>query len=86
MGKALKYIATNLETGETHEGTAGNVAIRLDVSAAAIYKAEVEGRIVSGRWRIRKEGKRGEGEHNIPQSLLDEWDALTSPIRKRAVN
>lgn len=86
MGKALKYIATNIETGETHEGTAGKVAILLGVSAALIYKVQIEGRKVHGKWIIEKEGKRGGDKHSIPQSLLDDWDALTSPIRKREMN
>ena len=84
MAKAMKYIAIHDETGKQYCGTVGRVASMIGTSPAAIYKAQVEGRKVSGHWIIRKEGQRENFEPppKFPQSLLDEWDATAEMIRR----
>jgi len=84
MGKAITYTATHDETGEEIYGTAGEVAAQLGVVAGTVYKMQIEGRKVSGHWIIKKNGQRGEKQPwKVPQSILDDWDALTGPVRKR---
>ncbi len=85
MGNALIYTATHDVTGEQYQGTATEVAKILGVAATTIYKVQVEGRKVHGHWIIKKEGQQcgAKPGWKLPQSMLDEWDALTSPVRRK---
>lgn len=83
---ATIYRAVHDETGETHEGTAKEIAKILHVVPATVNKAALQYCKVSKHWTIKKIGEMPKAptykECKFPQELLDEWDAVTKLFRR----
>lgn len=78
---ATVYRAVHDETGETHEGTAREIASILYVAPSSVNKAALQYGKLAKHWNVRKAGvlpkKPTYKECKFPQELLDEWDAVT---------
>lgn len=81
------YRAVHDETGETHEGTAKEIAKILHVVPSSVNKAALQYGKLSKHWNIRKVGVLPKAptyqECKFPQELLDEWDAVTKLFRRK---
>ena len=78
------YIATHDITGETHEGTAKELATVLKVVPTTIYKMALQGKKIAGHWLIRKESAEqavGKLDNKFSQELQNEWDEVTKPYK-----
>lgn len=82
---ATLYRAVHDETGETHEGTAKEIADIIHVVPGTVNKAALQYCKVAKYWTIKKIGELPKAptyqECKFPQELLDEWEAVTMRFR-----
>lgn len=83
MGAKHIYKATNTETGEVIEGFAQDLAERIGINVSNFYSYMKRERKVNGIWKIEHAEQQPKKQVSTSMMLkLNEWDALTGPIRE----
>lgn len=78
------YRLTHVETGEIFEGTANDLAKKLNVAPTTIQKAYTDGRVTKTGYSVEMLGKvESVNKKWIHSSVLAEWDEFMAGVRKK---
>lgn len=78
------YKLTHVETGEILEGTANDLAKKLNVAPTTIQKAYTDGRITKTGYSVEMIGrKESVNKKGISNDILVEWDRFMEGVRRK---
>lgn len=77
------YKMTHVETGEIYEGTANDLAKKLNVAPTTIQKAYTDGRVTKSGYSVEMLGKKESvNKKGIGNSALKDWDDFMEAVRR----
>lgn len=78
------YKMTHVETGEVFEGTANDLAKKLNVAPTTIQKAYTDERITKTGYSVELLGKvESVNKKGISSDVLREWDRFMEGVRRK---
>lgn len=76
------YRLTHVETGEIFEGTANDLAKKLNVAPTTIQKAYTDGRVTKTGYSVEMIGrKESVNKKGIGNDVLRDWDDFMEAVR-----
>lgn len=77
------YRLTHVETGEIFEGTANDLAKKLNIAPTTIQKAYTDGRVTKTGYRVEVLGKKESvNKKGIGNGVLKDWDDFMEAVRR----